>query len=133
MTALFGKALSPATQARLLPTLSRAVMHAVEETVSYAVQGIARFLWKSDRALALTCLQALVTRALEHHAFVERRRRRPFLEQVSDDGSDDTFENDLRLRMREFVINRGPGNEAQIAGLVLARWPGGQLRRTYSP
>jgi hypothetical protein len=124
MTALFDKALSPATQARLLPILSRAVMHAVEETVSYAVQGIARFLWKSDRPLALTCLQALVTRALEHHALMERRRRRPLFEQVSDDGSGDTFKNDLRLRMREFVINRGPGDEAQIATLDLARWPG---------
>ena len=120
LSALFDKALSPATQARLLPALSRAVMHAVEETVSFAVRGIGRFLWKSDRALALTCLQALVTRALEHHAFMERQRRRPFLEQESDD----THQSDLRLRLREFVTHRGAANEAQIAALDLARWPG---------
>ena len=120
VSALLDKTLSPMTQARLVPTLAKAVTHAVKETVSYAVQGIGRFLWRSDRTLALTCLQALVTQALEHHAFVEQQRRQSFLKRESDD----THQSHLRLRMRAFVANRGASDESQIAAVNIARWPG---------
>jgi hypothetical protein len=120
VSALFDKALSSQTQARLLPALAKAVMHSVGETVSYAVLGLAHFLWRSDRALALTCVQALVTQELEKHAFLDWQRRRPFIEQESGEA----YEADVRSRLREFIANRGAGNEAQIAALNLARWPG---------
>jgi hypothetical protein len=125
ISALFDKALSPATQERLLPVLSIAVVHAVEQTVSFAVLGIAQFLWKSDRALALTCLQALVTQALEDYAFVERQRQSAYWESESDS----TFHITLRSRMRELVVNREAGNEDQIIALDLARWPGRTVAR----
>ena len=70
-----------------------------------------------DRALALTCVQALVTQKLEKHAFRDRQRRRPFIEQESDEA----YETDVRSRLREFIANRGTSNEAQIAALNLAR------------
>jgi hypothetical protein len=60
------------------------VIHAVEETVNYAVQGLACFLWRIDRSLALTCIQALVTKALKEHAFWEQQRKLPFGEQRDD-------------------------------------------------
>lgn len=118
--ALFAKPLALTIQARLLPALSRAVLHSVEETVSYAVQGIAQFLWKSNRSLALTCLQALVTQAMEYHAFVEEQRRRPFTEREGEE--DDPLAR--RLRLREFVLNQSAANESQIASLDLSCWPG---------
>jgi hypothetical protein len=120
LSALIGKPLLPETQARLLPTLSKAVIHAVKETVAYAMQGVGRFLWTSDRALALTCVQALVTDATERHAFMERQRRQPFTERESEE----SFHGDLRLRLREFVSRREAADEAQIAALNMAIWPG---------
>jgi hypothetical protein len=120
LSVLFDKALPPATQTRLLPTLAKAVMHAVGETASYAVQGIGRFLWPSDRALALTCLQALVTSAVEKHYFSEIQLQRTFLERESDEA----FETKLRSEMREFIINRRAADEEQIVTLDLGRWPG---------
>jgi hypothetical protein len=120
LSTLLDKALPQPIQQRLLPALAKAVMHAVEETVSYAVQGIGRFLWRSDRALALTCIQALVIDAVEKHAFLEKQRQRPFLERESDEA----FEAHLRSRLRGFIADREPADEAQIVGLNLARWPG---------
>ena len=125
LSALFDKGLSETTRSRLLTTLSLAVMHAVEETVSYAVQGIAQFLWRSDRALALTCVQALVIWSSERHVFVERQRRRHFSEQESDD----SHRVALRKRLREFISNRGAVDEAQIASLDLTRGPGRSVAR----
>jgi hypothetical protein len=69
--------------ARRLPALAKAVRHSVGETVSDAVLGVARYLWRSDRALALTCVPARVTQKLEKHAFRDRLRRRLFIEQES--------------------------------------------------
>lgn len=120
LSALFGKMLLPETQARLLPTLAKAVMNTVEETVAYAMQGVGRFLWISDRRLALTCVQALVTDASERHAFMERQRGQPFKERESEE----PFNGDLRLRMREFVSRREVVDEALIATLNITIWPG---------
>jgi hypothetical protein len=120
VSALFDKALSSKTNARLLPALAKAVMHSVGETVSYAMLGVAHFLWQSDRALALTCVQALVTQELEKYAFRDQRQR-PFGEQEQE--SYETYEADVRSRLREFITNRVTGNESQIAALNLARWP----------
>jgi hypothetical protein len=120
LSALFGKALPPEIEDRLLPTLARAVMNAVEETVSYAMQGLGQFLWTSDRGLALTCVQALVTDTMERHAFTERQRRRPFTERESEE----PFHGDLRLRLREFVSSREAADEAQIGNINFAVWPG---------
>jgi hypothetical protein len=123
VSALFDKSLPPAIQERILPMLAKAVIHPVEETVAFAVQGIARFLWRSDRPLALTCVQALVNQAVEEHAFLERRRRRPLLENITDE-SYDAYKASLRTPLREFVGSRGNADKAQIVGLDLARWPG---------
>lgn len=118
--ALFGKSLSRSTEARLLPALSKAVIHAVGETVSYAVHGIAVFLWKSDRALALTCIQALVMKAFKKEQFSQQQRSLPFGERHSDD----KFDTDLRADLRAFITSRGSSNEEEIADLKLSRWPG---------
>ena len=120
LPALFGKEVSATIQSRLLPMLAKAVTHAVEETVRFAVRGIAQFLWTSDRELALTCIQALVTEAVERHAFAEEQRSRPILDRAPDG----TFQEKLRLRMRDFVRTRGTANEPQIGDLDLAKWPG---------
>lgn len=120
LSALFCKTLLPGTQARLLPTLAKAVMNAVEETVAYAMEGVGQFLWISDRGLALTCVQALVTDAAERHAFVERQRRQPFTEREAEE----PFHGGLRLRLREFISSREAADEAQIAALNIAIWPG---------
>ena len=125
LPALFGKTLLPKTQARLLPTLAKAVMHAVEETVAYAMQGVGQFLWTSDRALALTCVQALITNATERHAFVERQRRKPFTEQEPEE----LFHSNLGLRLREFISSCQAADEDQIASLNIAVWPGRTVAR----
>lgn len=120
VSALFGKTLSQETQTRLLPTLAKAVMNAVEETVTYAMQGVGQFLWTSDRGLALTCVQALVTDAKERHSFVEKQRRRPFTELEPEE----PFHGELRARLREFISRREAADEAQIGILNCAVWPG---------
>lgn len=120
LSALFGKTLLPQTQARLLPTLAKAVMNAVEETVVYAMQGVGQFLWTSDRGLALTCVQALVSDAKERHSFLEKQRRRPFTERESGE----PFHGELRSRLREFISRREAADEAQIGSLNCAVWPG---------
>lgn len=120
LSALFDKTLPPEIEARLLPTLAKAVMNTVEETVSYAMQGIGQFLWTSDRGLALTCVQALVTEAAERNTFVERQRRQPFTEREPEE----PFYGDLRMRLREFVSNREAADEAYINNLNCAVWPG---------
>jgi hypothetical protein len=126
LSALFDKELPFTVQARLLPVLAKAIMHNVKETADYAVQGISHFLWRTDRALALTCLQALVTETLEVHAFWERQRKRRFEETVPEHG----FKTDLRLRMRQFIVERGHCIEAQIIDLDLSRWPGRAVAKT---
>jgi hypothetical protein len=120
LPALFGKQLPPEIESRLLPVLSVAVIHNVEETVDYAVQGISHFLWRTDRSLALTCLQALVTEELEMDAFWERQRKSRFEETTPEH----QFKADLRRRMRQFIRERGQCNEAQIISVDFSRWPG---------
>jgi hypothetical protein len=125
LAALFGRTLLPETQGRLLPTLAKAVMNAVEETVAYAMEGVGQFLWTSERGLALTCVQALVTDAAERDAFLERQRRQPFTERESEE----PFHADLRLRLREFISSREAADEVQIAALNIAVWPGRRVAR----
>lgn len=120
LSALFDKTLLPETQARLLPTLAKAVISSVEELVAYAVQGLGCFLWNSDRGLALTCVQALVNDATERHVFLERQRQQPFTEREPEE----PFHGDLRMRLREFISRREAANEAQIGNLNCAVWPG---------
>lgn len=125
VSALFGKTLSQKIRTRLLPTLAKAVMNAVEETVTYAMRGVGQFLWTSDRELALTCVQALVTDAKERHICLERQRRRPFtiLE------SEETFHGELRSRLREFISRREAADEAETGTLNCAVWPGRSVAR----
>lgn len=125
LSALFGKTLVKEMQARLLPTLAKAVMHAVEETVVFAMRGVARFLWASDRALALTCVQALIKDASERHSFSEKRKTPPFTEREPEN----QFYSDLRLKLREFISHRGAANEEQIGTLDIARSPGRSIAR----
>lgn len=125
LPALFGKTLLPETQNRLLPTLAKAVISAVEEMVIYAIQGIGQFLWTSDRGLALTCVQALVTEATERNAFMERQRQQPFTERESEE----PFHSDLRLRLRDFISNREAADESHIGNLNCAIWPGRAVSR----
>jgi len=125
VSALFDKDLRRETEARLLPALSKAIIHAVGETVSYAVQGMALFLWRSDRALALTCVQALVTKALKREEFSQNQRQLRFNERQSEE----VYETTLRKELREFIESRGAADEQQIAKLKLSRWPGLALYR----
>lgn len=120
VSGLFGKTLRQESQERLLPTLAKAVMNAVEETVTYAMQGVGQFLWTSDRELALSCVQALVTDAKERHSYMERQRRRPFTERESEE----PIHGGLRLRLREFISRREAADEAEIGTLNCAVWPG---------
>lgn len=120
LSALFGKALLPETQARLLPTLAKAIIHAAEETVDYAMQGVGRFLWSLDRALGLTCVQALVTITMERDAFMERQRGISFTEREPEEA----FNSILGSRLREFISGRQAADEDQIARLNIAAWPG---------
>jgi len=125
LPALFGKLLPAAVQARLLPALAKSVMHAVEETVSYAVQGIGCFLWRIDRSLALTCIEALVTKALEEHAFWERQRMLSFGERETEE----RFVEELRLKLRRFIEKRGACDEARLLHLDPTNWPGRAVAR----
>jgi hypothetical protein len=120
ISALFDKNLKEATRARLLPAIAKAVIHAVGETVSYAVQGIGQFLWQTERELALTCTQALITQAVEKYAFQERQRQRPYSERESEED----YSTSIRSELREFIVARGPADETQIGALDLAQWPG---------
>jgi len=120
VSALFGKTLSETTRERLLPALAKAVIHAVPETVSHAVQGIGIFLWTTDRALAVTCLQALVTQAVEKETFRETQRQRPY----SDRESEDAYAVSLRSELRDFIIARGAADETRMADIDLGHWPG---------
>src|SRR5690606_5182412 len=79
----------------------------------------------SDRALALKCIQALITDANERHFFVERQTRRRFSERASEE----RFEVDLRLRLREFISGREVSDEAQIRTLNCAVWPGRSIAK----
>lgn len=123
LPALFGKTLQADTQARLLPTLAKAITHAVEETVGYAMQGVGRYLWTSDRALALICVQALIRGTMEHHDFSESQREHPFTEQEPWE----FFYNDFRLQLRKSIEQRETANEAEIAAINIATWPGRKI------
>jgi len=125
LPALFGKTLRSETQSRLLPVLAKAVIHAVEETVAYAMRGVARYLWVSDRSLALTCVQALINDAIEQHTLAKR----PWQQRFAEQGSEHSFHKDLRSRSREFIVRREPANEAQIITLDIAHWPGRTMAR----
>lgn len=125
LPALFGKPLPAAVEARLLPALAKSVMHAVEESLDYAVQGIGRFLWRSDRSLALTCIQALVTKALEEHAFWERQQELPFGEQQTEE----SVVEQLRSKLRSFIEERGDCDESGLLHLDLTNWPGRAVAR----
>src|SRR5205814_2330040 len=67
------------------------------------------------------------SQALEHHAFAERQRQRPFTERETEE----THKFECRLRLRQFVCNRAPANEVEIAALNLACWPGRSVARFF--
>jgi hypothetical protein len=127
LPALFGKSLPAAVEARLLPALAKSVIHAVEETVDYAVQGLACFLWRSDRALALTCVQALVRKVLEEHALWERQRKLPCSEREQQ--TDKILAEKLYLELGRFIEERGNCDESTLLHLDLTKWPGRAVAR----
>jgi hypothetical protein len=120
VSALFSKSLVETTRARLLPALAKAVIHAVPETVSHAIQGIGIFLWTIDRPLAATCLHALVTQAIEKETFCRAERQRPYSQRQSEDA----YVVSLRPQLRDFIVARGAADETLIADLDLGNWPG---------
>ena len=123
LPALFEKQCSPAIQARLLPTLAKAITHSVDEVVKYAVQGIGAYLWKSDRPLALTCVHTLVLEAVEQSRFWNEQRRKP----AENAAPEAQFRADILTRLREFVEIRKTGDDNTILELDLTRWPGRQV------
>lgn len=123
LSALFEKQLAPALRDRLLPALANVMTHAVDEVVKYGIQGIGAYLWKSDRSLALTCIHALITGALEQNRFWNEQRLQPFAERTSGD----EFNADLRTRLRDFVETRKSGDDNAILQLDLTNWPGRQV------
>jgi hypothetical protein len=125
LPALFGKTLPAAVEARLLPALAKSVMHAVEETANFAVQGVGRFLWRTDRSLALTCVQALVGNACEEHAFWDRQRELPFEQWQTEENAVEG----LRSRLRLFIEERGDCDESSLLHLDLTIRPGRAVAR----
>jgi hypothetical protein len=99
LPSLLGKALPEAQRARLLPTLAKSVVHAIEEVVHYAALGIGNYLWAIDRDLVLTCVQALLTEAQLEEQFREMHARRP----VVDQESARTQMRELRGRVRRLI------------------------------
>ena len=118
--ALWGKDLPARNQARVLPAMAKAITSAVEETVNYAFGGLSRYLWGQDRALAMTCIQAVVTLAQETHQFWEQQRALPFVQRQSTN-PDVTA---IRVRARKSIEQRRAADEGQIAGLDLTVFPG---------
>jgi hypothetical protein len=119
ISSLFGKTLPDELKERLLPTLARAVTHSVEEVVNYAVLGIASYLWRVDRALALTCLHALIAQAREKDRFFEEDRETPFDQRRPQE----EFETELRQKMRILIESRSNYSEAEILDVDIAHWP----------
>lgn len=120
ISALFEKKGSSLCHGRLIGALSKAVIHNVEETVTFAVRGIGKYLFKSNRLLALTCIQALITQATE--------ARRLWLEQIS--GHRATMEWEaaekaaVREELREFIKSGAEVYEDRIGEIDLAQRPG---------
>ncbi len=123
LPALFGKQLPPFVHCRLLPALGKAITHAVDEVVKYAVQGIAAYLWRIDRSLALTCIHTLIMEATEQNRFWAEQRLQPLAER----SSGDEFETALQTRLRDFVETRKSGDDSTILQLDLTNWPGRQV------
>jgi hypothetical protein len=121
LSALFGKEIPAAIKARLLPTLAKAVVHAVGEVVDYAIQGIGKYLWRTDRPLALTCIQALVTKAIDKEQYWEHQRKEVNIQQLR---TERDFDDELRIRIRRFIEDRGSCDEALLLELDLTRRPG---------
>ena len=118
--ALFEKELRASVKSRLLPTLAKAILHAVDEVVAYAVQGVARFMWRTDRDLALICVQALMMKAVRTEQFHEEQRSRRFNERKSEED----FSIALRAELRQAIVARQPAAEEQLTAIRLSRWPG---------
>jgi hypothetical protein len=127
LTALFSRELSVHLQPRLLSALAKSVLHAVDETVDYAAKGIGCFLWETDRSLALTCVQALVTQAVREHIFRISRERLP-LEEFQPEFEENTLER-IRSELRNFIEQRGDCDEAGLVHLDLTEWPGRAVAR----
>ena len=123
LPALFEKRLPPAMGLRLLPALAKAITHGVDEVVKYVVEGIAAYLWKSDRSLALTCIHALIIQATDRNRFLNEQRLKLFQER----SSQEEFDAALQTRLRSFVEMRKTGHDNAILQLDLMNWPGQQV------
>lgn len=118
--ALWGKELPEPIRERLLPAMSCAVIHAVEETSACAFRGVSTYLWASDRALSLTCLNAAYCVMAEEHQFQENLRSVLFAqrgETMFDMASS-------RDRARELILSKALITDETILQIDLTAFPG---------
>ena len=77
---LLGKSLSRIQQNRTRETLAVALTHPIDDVRWYAASGVGMHLWTIDRGLALRCVNALATEAMQVQLEVDANSSRPYAE-----------------------------------------------------
>ena len=83
LSCLMVKRLPRGLDARIENAFACAVLHPVDEVRGYAAAGLAKYLWTSDPALALRCVNVLATEARMVQEGWRAERERPYSERAS--------------------------------------------------
>jgi hypothetical protein len=110
LPSLFGKDLGEKIERRLLPTLAATLTHGSNAVIKAVAQGIGAYLWKVDRSLALTCIQAFILEAFETDRLLGEERARPLDERLSRE----EFALAIKNRLWQFVEARSPADPKSI-------------------
>lgn len=117
---LFNNGLAGEREKQVLHALSLAITHASGEVRDYVAEGIGDFLWKTDRALTLTCIGALTKKAEIVQEAEKMDRLKPFGERTDIDsklGQGRTF-------VKEAILARKACEDEQgLFRLDLGDWP----------
>jgi hypothetical protein len=80
LVTLLRKELDPARRCRVKTALAAAITHPVDEVRKYATWSIDADVWRSDRCLAMRCINAIATEAAVIDAARQADRARPYEE-----------------------------------------------------
>jgi hypothetical protein len=119
LSALLNKVLPSVLQERLIEALAITLTHPVTEIVEYAVRGVGRFLWDTDRELALTCVGALAEQARKYGAFLKER----VAHHRFDPAAEESFRRELRQDTRSRINSQTSFPEQTLLDANLGEQP----------
>lgn len=82
LSGLIGKPLRDDLQKRVRTVMPLGILHPTEEVRTWAASGAARYLWSTDPALAIRCINVLAAEANSIQHFLAAEESRPFGERV---------------------------------------------------